>query len=253
MLRNMKEIDQAYRAASGIVERRYYKIYYSHIHPFPLLVLGQNPGGETDGTDLAASDSFFERWEHDYLCFRNDSRYVLARPMCALLAAGLQTTSVDVLRQVPATNVIFRRSRNTESLNLSPTKAAAEAAPFLRDIIVAVNPAAILLISKTAYDLFVRFHCEIRSLKEVAEPKIFTPNGKSDACIFLSAQAQVLGLDRIVPLFMVGHPSKYAGRGEWPQVVTSLNQGLHRWNVSPIEETGALAHVEPIRSYGVVV
>jgi len=246
----MEEIDLAYRTASGLADRRYYKIYYSHIHPFPLLVLGQNPGGETDGTDLAASDSFFEHWEHDYLCFRNDPRYALARPMCALLAAGLQTKSIDVLRQVPATNVIFRRSRNTKSLNLSAASAAAESAPFLRDILVAVDPMVVLLISKTAYDLFVRFHCQARSVKEDAEPKIFTPNGKSDACIFLSAQAQVLGIDRRIPLFMVGHPSKYAGRNEWAQVVSALSRGLQRWNVSPIEKTGALVHTEPIQSYG---
>jgi hypothetical protein len=246
----MEEIDAAYRVASGIVDRRYYKIYYSHIHPFPLLVLGQNPGGETDGTDLAASDSFFEHWEHDYLCFRNDSRYALARPMCALLGAALQTTSIDVLRQVPATNVIFRRSRNTASLNLSPAKAAAEARPFLRDILMAVNPSAILLISKTAYDLFIRFHCNSRSLIEEAEPQIFTPNGKSNACIFLTAQAHVLGLDRRMPLFMVGHPSKYAGRSEWPRVITSLRHALQQFNISPIEKTGAHVHVKPIQSYG---
>jgi hypothetical protein len=124
MTQHMQEIDAAFRASSGISERRYYKIYYSHIHPFPLLVLGQNPGGETDGTDLTASEGYFENWEHHYLCFRSNPSYALAGPICALLAAVLQTTSVSVLRQVPATNVIFRRSRNTESLNLSPTKAA---------------------------------------------------------------------------------------------------------------------------------
>ena len=58
-MRSMEEIDLAYRTASGLADRRYYKLYYSHIPPFPLLVLGQNPGGETDGTDLAASDGFF--------------------------------------------------------------------------------------------------------------------------------------------------------------------------------------------------
>jgi hypothetical protein len=246
----MEDVDLAYRTASSLVDRRYYKIYYSHIHPFPLLVLGQNPGGETDGTDLAASDSFFERWEHDYLCFRNDSRYALARPMCALLAAGLDTSSIDVLRQVPATNVIFRRSRNTKSLNLSTTIAAAEAGPFLREILVAVNPKVVLLVSKMAYDLFARFHCQAGSIKEDAGGKLFTPNGKSDACIFLSAQAHVFGIDRSIPLLMVGHPSKYAGRSEWPQVVSSVKQALQRIKVSPIEKTGAVVQIEAIQSYG---
>ena len=224
MTQHMQEIDAAFRAASGISERRYYKIYYSHIHPFPLLVLGQNPGGETDGTDLAASETYFENWEHDYLCFRNNPRYALARPICALLAAALQTTSVNTLRQIPATNVIFRRSRNSESLNLSPAKAAAESAPALRNILAVVNPRAVLLIANTAYKLFKTFHCEPRSVEENAEPQVFTPNGKANACIFLSAQARVLGLNRTVPLFMVGHPSKYAGRTEWPQVVEALGR-----------------------------
>src|SRR5215831_14988280 len=109
MTQFMRDIDDEYRAASGISEHRYYKIYYSHIHRFPLLILGYNPGGETDGTDLSASDTYYENWEHDYVCFRNDSRYTVARPMCALLRSVLQTTSVNTLRQVPATNVIFRR------------------------------------------------------------------------------------------------------------------------------------------------
>ncbi|MCZ2074157.1 MAG: uracil-DNA glycosylase family protein [Bryobacterales bacterium] len=249
MTQLMQEIDAEFRSASGISERRYYKIYYSHIHPFPLLVLGQNPGGETDGTDLSASETFYENWEHDYLCFRNNPRYALARPMCALLAAVLQTSAVNVLRQVPATNVIFRRSRNTESLNLSPAKAAEESAPALRRILEAVNPRVVVLIANTAYKLFKEVHCEPPSIREDSKPRVFTPNGRANACIFLSAQARVIGLNRTVPLFMVGHPSKYAGRSEWPQVVEALSQGLKRCGVSPIEDA-ALVSVKPIESYG---
>ena len=247
---HMRAIDAEFRAASGISERRHYKIFYSHIHPFPLLVLGQNPVGETDGTDLAASAGFFENWEHDYLCFRSDTRYALARPMCELLSAALQTISVDELRQVPATNVIFRRSRNTAALNLSTATAARESAPGLHKILKAVNPRALLLISNTAYKLFKTLHCEGQSVKENAAPQVFTPNGKADACIFLSAQGRVIGLDRIVPLFMVGHPSKYAGRREWPQVLQAVHQGLRQCGVSPIEKS-ALFPVEPISSYGI--
>ena len=40
MQSHMEQLDAEYRAASGIADRRDYKIYYSHIHPFPLLVLG---------------------------------------------------------------------------------------------------------------------------------------------------------------------------------------------------------------------
>lgn len=249
MTHRMKEIDVAFRKASGILERRYYKIYYSHIHPFPLLVLGQNPGGETDGTDLSASDTYFENWEHDYVCFRNNSQYTLAKPMCDLLSAVLQTNSVDVLRQIPATNLIFRRSRDTKSLDLSTDKAAAESAPFLRQIIEIVNPCAILIISSTAYKLFKKFHCEHGSVIEAGAPKVFTPNGKSNACIYLSAQARVIGLNRMVPLLITGHPSKYSGRSEWPQVLGALGQGLQDCNVAPINNS-SLVSIKPIRCYG---
>jgi len=114
--------------------------------------------------------------------------------------------------------------------------------------LVAVNPQAVLLIAKTAYDVFKRFHCE-SCIKENAEPQVFTPNGTSNACIFLSAEARVHGLDRTVPLFMVGHPSKYSGRKEWPQVVKALRQGLQQCGVSPIQKS-ALFSIGPIDSYG---
>lgn len=250
MTQHMKEIDAAFRGASGLSERRYYKIYYSHIHPFPLLVLGQNPGGETDGTDLAASNTYYENWEHDYVCFRNNPQYTLARPMCNLLAAALQTNAVDVLRQIPATNIIFRRSRNTKALDLNTDKAAAESAPFLRQIIEIVNPSAILLISSTAYKLFKKFHCDQKSVSESAAPQIFTPNGRSNACIYLSAHAWVHGLNKVVPLFVTGHPSKYSGRSEWLQVVEALGKGLREHNISPIGNE-SLFSIKPISSYGV--
>lgn len=168
--------------------------------------------------------------------------------MCELLATVLQTTSVNTLRQVPATNVTFRRSPNTGSLNVRPKKAAAESEPVLRKILAADNPRAVLLIAKTAYDLFKRFHCESRSIKE-NESRVFTPNGKEPACIFLSAQAWVHGLDRTVPLFMAGHPSKYARRSEWSEVVKALGRGLQQCGVSPIRKSG-LSPLEPTASYG---
>ena len=183
------------------------------------------------------------------MCFRNDANYSLAGPMCRLLSYTLRTSSVDRLRQVPATNLIFRRSRNTKVLNMSPTKAASESAPLLRKILQAVNPRVVLLVSRTAYDLFVAEHCERGSIMKNAEPQIFTPNGRSNACIFLSAQARVKGLDRVAPLFVVGHPSKYAGRAEWPKVLDALRQGFEKCGICPIDESAFVA-VEPLPAYG---
>jgi hypothetical protein len=166
-----------------------------------------------------------------------------------LLAAATQTSSVEKLRQIPASNVIFRRSRNTKSLNLSAAKAAEECVPALRSLITAVNPRAVLLISSTAYKLFKTYHCELESVEEDDRPLIVTPNGKANARIFLSARGRVCGLNRTVPLFMVGHPSKYAGRNEWPEVVEALRQGFKECGLSPIEQS-AFVSLYPIHSYG---
>jgi hypothetical protein len=232
---DMPALDAEFRAGSGISERRFYKIFYSHIHRFPLLVLGLNPGGETDGPDLSASDSFFENWEHDYVMFRHHGRqYSLAGPMYDLLSTTLGTSSDDDVRQVPATNVIFRRSRSSSALSVSPRVAAHESAPVLRKILLAVSPRAILLLGSSAYELFVAEHCEPGTLSVNASPsEVFTPNGRSNASIFRSAQAQVTTLDRTVPLLMVGHPSKYAGRARWPEVLASLAHELRRVGVAP--------------------
>ena len=56
----MRRLDIEYQASALVSERRHYKIFYSHIHAFPLLVLGQNPGGAENGENLAASESYFK-------------------------------------------------------------------------------------------------------------------------------------------------------------------------------------------------
>jgi len=245
----MQSIDEQYRAAAGVRDRRAYKLFYSHIHPFPLLVLGQNPGGAEDGKHYVASNSYFENWEHDFVCFRRNPEYSLAAPMCALLSQVLATHSADAVRQVPVTNVIFRRSQNTAALTLSPKAAAKEAKPYLELIIRAVAPKAILFISKTAYDLFAKLHCRPGSVVEQSAPRVFTPNGSSSACIFLRAEGYVEILAKQIPLLMVGHPSKYASRVEWQQAMNELSASLRTLQISPIENTGALRSVPELEGY----
>jgi len=214
-----------------------------------LLVLGQNPGGAEDGKHYVASNSYFENWEHDFVCFRRNPEYSLAAPMCALLSQVLATHSADAVRQVPVTNVIFRRSQNTAALTLSPKAAAKEAKPYLELIIRAVAPKAILFISKTAYDLFAKLHCRPGSVVEQSAPRVFTPNGSSSACIFLRAEGYVEILAKQIPLLMVGHPSKYASRVEWQQAMNELSASLRTLQISPIENTGALRSVPELEGY----
>ena len=231
----MSRLDAEFRATSGLTDRRFYKIFYSAIAPAPLLVLGFNPGGEIDGSDLNASSSFYENWEHDYVDFRHHGKqYSLAGPAYDLLVQVLQTTSEDAIRRVPATNVIFRRSRRASALNLTARAAAHESAPVLAQILRAVDPAAILLLGSTAFRAFVGEHCDRGSLVVNAEPpEILGANGQHDACLFRSARAHVPALGRDVPLLMVGHPSKYAYQGLWREVVASVRAELVRLGVSP--------------------
>jgi len=239
----MRDLDAEFQTRSGLTDRRYYKIFYSPIHAFPLLILGLNPGGETDGTDLNASDGYYENGEHDYVDFRRYGRqYSLAGPMCDLLAATLDTTTEDDLRRVPATNVIFRRSRNASQLNLSLRAAARESAPVLARILQAVDPRAILLLGGSAFDQFTAAHCAPGSVTPNAEvSEIRTPNGKSQAMIFRSAHARVTVLGRDVPIIVVGHPSKYATRSAWPDVLDAVRREFHRLGLRPF--TAPHAHV----------
>lgn len=234
----MSRLDAEFQATSGLTDRRFYKIFYSAIAPAPLLVLGFNPGGETDGTDLNASSSFYENWEHDYVDFRHHGKqYSLAGPAYDTLVQVLQTTSEDAIRRVPATNVIFRRSRHASALKLTPRAAAHESAPVLAQILRAVDPAAILLLGSTAFDAFVVEHCDRGSLVVNAEPpEILGANGRHDARLFRSARAHVAALGRDVPLLMVGHPSTYARRDLWREVVGSLRDELVRLGVSPVAD-----------------
>jgi hypothetical protein len=244
----MRAVDEEFRIATGLREKGEYKIYYSHIHAFPLLVLGQNPGGSNDGPSYVASESYFENWEHDFVHFRNTPAYALARPMCDLLEAVLETSSEDVLRQVPVTNVIFRRSPNTETLAIRPLAAARESQAALNRIVQYVAPRAILFISKTAYDLFVKLHCRPGSVQEKEVGQVFTPNGSNQACIFLHARGVVDALQAEIELLVVGHPSKYSGRAEWPLVLSSLREVMQEMGISPIERTEALRELPASRA-----
>jgi uracil-DNA glycosylase len=243
MMDFMATLDRDFRDATGIRERRHYKIFYSHVHPFPLLVLGQNPGGASDGTDLCASDGFYENWEHDYVHFRADARYRLAGPACDLLASALGASSPEELRRIPASNVIFRRSRNTAGLRLSPARAAEESKPFVERLLQAVDPKAILFFSGGAFDLFMKHHALARSWRPEPAPAITTPNGRSEACLFKEGVARVPTLGREVSLIMVGHPSKYGSRAEWPAVTSALGEAFRRIGLRPLE--AAVIQVSP--------
>lgn len=216
----ISELELAFRRRTGLSDRGRYKILYSHIHRFPLVVLGYNPGGEPGAANLmSASSSFFENWEHDYVRFRNNPRYSLAGPVYALLCRIIGTEDPNVIRQVPATNVIFRRSRNMDGM-AGGASLARESAATLQTILQVVDPQVVLLISKAAYNLFVRIHCS--GICDRCLDAVTTPNGTSPAVLYTHCTASLRANGKRIRLLCTGHPSKYSSRAEWSAVIERI-------------------------------
>ncbi len=156
----MKDIDQRYRAISGLSDRRHYSIFYSRIDPAPLMVLGINPGGDpvTWTTDRLSSQTFYENFEHEYV----DCQYAIQEPMLPFLMHLLGVGS-EKIRKVPKSNLIFRRSADTSSFKgthgMTLTDARKESGPFVAEIIRHVRPRAILLEGITSLDIFEKSLC----------------------------------------------------------------------------------------------
>lgn len=212
----MQKLDADYRAASGLTERRLYSIFYSRVAPSHVMVIGYNPGGDPDHWDesLLASRSFYENGEHEYV----DCHYPLAVAMRRFLTATFSLDSVEQIREIPKTNLIFRRSPGQDSLTLRPAAALDEARPFVEKIIQRVQPHAILFEGTVTLDQFERIYCEDVSRFQDGPP-VTTPNGRNHATIFRLDSGHVRCLGRRVTLIGLGHPSKYAGRAEWHEVI----------------------------------
>ena len=237
----MKSVEDEYQRQSGLTSRRYYKLFYSRVHRFPLLVLGLNPGGKSDGTDLRASDSFFESWEHDYVRFRKQkTEYKLAGLMCTLLAECLDTELVNDLRQVPVSNVVFRRSEDWCKLRNKP-KAIRDSRPGLEKITKYVYPDVILLISIKAYDVFAGEFCT--NLLEIEVDL----RGRNRT--FVSAGAQVSALRKDVKLLAVEHPSRFGVKRVLPKLIKEFEQA----GLRPIEGSEWLITLKDLQGYGHVV
>lgn len=228
----MKDLDQRFRQASGLSERRFYSIFYSQVFPAPLLLLGFNPGGNpgTWEESLLASRSFYENGEHEYVDFRHDSKFY--RAMQSFLMQVLHLSNANDIRGIPKTNLIFRRSSQSDSgifrrqQSISLSEALAEAQPFVEEIIQRVQPQAILLEGKQTLELFVKNYCTSWESTVDGEP-VTTPNGKYRAVLYQARQGFVQVLQRNLPLVSIGHPSKYAARHEWREVISRTEAALY--------------------------
>jgi len=136
----MRALETRYQAASGLSDRRDYKIYYSPVRPADILTLGDNPGGNPNdikpgAPETSASEGYFEHNEHDLLDCSWPENNVLK-----LLVPLLGSSREQVHQAVVKTNLAFRRSPTKKSLAFGIDRAMDEAVPFLEEIISVVQP-----------------------------------------------------------------------------------------------------------------
>ena len=140
----MAQIREDFLTAYGNeYDKRQFKLFYSHLHPFPLMILGLNPGGDPEKGELLGVSECPERGEHDYVAFRHHRRYPLARKMCDLLEFVLPQLLTERLSDVPKANVSFFRSRNAAS-HPDMVRSVDRSRPFLVRMLKIVEPSFLL-------------------------------------------------------------------------------------------------------------
>jgi hypothetical protein len=167
----MRLWEERFRQHTQLADRSHYKIYYCHIRPAAILVLGINPGGDSEhvmpnGMDprkgkgrCAASAAYYEGNEHDLLdCqWRENNVVKLLAPLVGGNPEAIRDTVVK-------TNMAFRRSTAAKKINLA--KAMDESAPILAEIMDFVNPRLVLLTGVKIADFNSRYCEECLPLSE---------------------------------------------------------------------------------------
>jgi len=256
---SMEQIEAQYLSKTGmdrVHDRNRFKLFYSHLHAFPAMVLGLNPGGDPADPGLVhgASDRLYDRYEHDYLFYRNDSWYALARPMSHFLSEVMGTRRVDVLRQIPVSNVVFRRSAASESKGqtfrnlhgMTLRDAFNKENDTLKQMVARVNPSVLFLVSPAAWELYKRLCSDVQ-----VDAPITVANGSNRSRIFFKATAVMpfLGAERRT-LLVTGHPSKFATRPEWADVIRECRRECERIGVAPLEAHPAIRKIPALDGYG---
>ena len=232
---SMQAIERGYQKISGLTDKRLYKLFYSHIHPFPVMVLGLNPGGDPNGKLFEAEDPLYRHYEHDYLLFQNQAGYTLAGIMTTFLSNVLEAPDEKLLSRVPATNVIFRRSKAmgpefSRLHGMSSESAFSEGIPTLQEIVKVVDPQLLFIVSPAAYDMFRTICTDVRESEWIK-----VPNGSNQSRFFGSIRAKLPWINQQERHIVVtGHPSKYARRTEWGDVESESRKLCRKLGIAPL-------------------
>jgi hypothetical protein len=210
----MREIEDGYRQASGLANRSMYKIFYTSIHPAPVLALGINPAGNPEnilpdgqrdriipGKRHAASESFYENNENDLIdCHWRENNIV------TLLQDVLSRDREGLRGRVVKTNLAFRRAGRGQIKKLhrmSMAAAMGEAKPFLARIISRVQPKVVILGGVKLEDFTCRFG---RRVRIIASPE---RDPKVKQVVFCAGVVE-LPDGAEVPVIQVAHASQFS-------------------------------------------
>lgn len=221
---NSRAIDAAYRAASGLTSRDDYKIFYSVLKPSWLMSIGINPGGRSEKWHEATEGGFYDEGNHDFVQYREDSGYALARPMHALLTTAMATSSPKVLCGVPHTNVSFRRSSRSQEVE---SKHVQEAAPFLTAIIDIVRPKVLVMIGATAFKYAKGARTGFLKECHLLQEAVPIPNGPHATMFFREYRAFLRHNGNPIHVIALAHLSTYADRYEpWNETLRLVDAAV---------------------------
>lgn len=222
----MAELDGDYRKLSGLSDRRFYSIFYSRITQSPLMILGINPGGDPATWAMPdGADEFCTQWQHDYV----DERYPIQAAMLPLLMSTLQIDA-DIVRRIPKTNMVFRRSSQEKLFErqqdgVTMQAALKESAPILERIVHHVNPRAIIFEGHGALRRFVDVFGD-GPLSSSLVPAVTTPNGRSRALIYAVHEVRTRIMPEPTIAIALAHPSKFAARAEFDIARADMRERL---------------------------
>jgi uracil-DNA glycosylase len=217
----MRDLDERFQVASGLSDRRNYSIFYSRLLASRIMVIGIKPGGRRDGSHQLASQTFYEDNAHEYV----DMDYRIAAVMRSALMDALGATDPNQLRAVPKTNCFFHRAVGTDDFSPAELRANAKlCAPFLTEMIAAVNPDVLVLEGSGARDLIVRHQC--REVHEDIEQRVVGERRGAMNIFFRRETAWLNVLGREVTLLTLGHPSQFGHLPTWRKAVEALRANL---------------------------
>jgi uracil-DNA glycosylase len=194
----MRSIEERYRGATGLSDRRFYSIFYGPLRRHPLLMINANPGGTPDNFKIVEVMA----GQHEYVEGRQSGP--TTRNGAEILQALLESESSETVRQAQVLNRYFRRTAQQPSSELR-RQHMDEARPFLAELIQYISPSVLVFGGDSGLHEFADVHRA--HIEEVPGSTILGPNGAT-AATYLREYVLDLPYYQRVVAFGIYHPSK---------------------------------------------